>query len=64
MNKREVMLAHEVANHLRVHRKTLTEWARRGIGPPRHKVGNRVYYLRHEVDSWHSQTIENEEENI
>lgn len=64
MNKPEVMLAYEVADHLRVHRKTLIEWAKRGFGPPRHKVGNRIYYLRHEVDSWHAQTIEKTEKSI
>lgn len=52
-NPRVSMWAREAAEYLRVSRSTLAKWRLRGEGPPFHRFGRRkIYYLKHELDSW------------
>lgn len=47
----EVMTADEVAEYLRVDRKTVFEYAARGVIPHR-RVGKRLLFLRSALVSW------------
>ena len=49
----ERMTVVEVTQYLRVSRSTLSKWRMRKIGPPHHRLGDRlVYYFKHEIDAW------------
>lgn len=48
----EIMRRDEVASLLGVSRRTLEDWARRGVGPAFRRVGREALYLRSDVDAW------------
>jgi len=51
-NESDIMLPPEVARVLHCHPLTLLRWHNMGIGPPRIKIGRRVYYHRRDVDAY------------
>lgn len=42
----------ELADLLEIKPRTLERWHAKRIGPPRIKIGRRVFYRRAAVDSW------------
>jgi len=42
----------EAAAFLRISRRTLDRWHACGFGPPRAKVGHKIYYRLSDIDSW------------
>jgi predicted DNA-binding transcriptional regulator AlpA len=49
----ERMTVVETMRYLRVSRSTLSKWRMRKVGPPHHRLGDRlVYYFKHEIDAW------------
>lgn len=48
----EWMTQAELAQELGVSADTLQRWASQRIGPPRTKVGGRVYYRKESVKAW------------
>ena len=42
----------DLANWLKVSRRTLLRWTRLGKGPPSVKVGRSLYYRRASVEDW------------
>ena len=42
----------QLANELRVTKRTLSRWEAHRIGPPRIKVGRQILFRRESVDAW------------
>lgn len=48
----DLLTPDEVADELETTRRTIDRWHSRRIGPPRIKVGRKVYYRREAVRDW------------
>lgn len=48
----KTMTAREAADKIGVHPNTLKNWAAKGYGPTRTKIGGRIAYRADEVDSF------------
>ena len=48
----EYLNTRQVAEILGLSGRTISNWRRRGSGPPWYRVGGAIRYLRHEVDAW------------
>jgi predicted DNA-binding transcriptional regulator AlpA len=51
-NESDIMLPPEVARMLHCHPLTLLRWHNMRKGPPRIKIGRKVYYHRRDVDEY------------
>lgn len=48
----DLLTADDVAQELETTRRTIDRWHSRRIGPPRIKIGRKVYYRREAVREW------------
>lgn len=48
----DLLTPDEVAEELETTRRTIDRWHSRRIGPPRIKIGRKVYYRREAVRDW------------
>lgn len=48
----DLLTPDEVADELETTRRTIDRWHSRRIGPPRIKIGRKVYYRREAVRDW------------
>jgi len=48
----DLLTADQVAQELDTTRRTVDRWHARRIGPPRIKIGRKVYYRREAVREW------------
>jgi len=48
----DILTPAEVAEMFRVHILTLLRWHNMGQGPPRVKIGRKVFYHRHDVEAY------------
>jgi predicted DNA-binding transcriptional regulator AlpA len=56
-NESDIMLPPEVARMLHCHPLTLLRWHNMRTGPPRIKIGRKVYYHRRDVEEYlHSES--------
>jgi excisionase family DNA binding protein len=51
-NAEEFLSPEELADLLKVSRRTVYYWRARGTGPPTHKVGGALRYRRSDVEAW------------
>jgi excisionase family DNA binding protein len=46
------LTAEEAAQRLGIRNQTLAVWRGRGMGPPFHKIGNRIRYREDDLELW------------
>lgn len=51
----DIMTAPQAAEYMQLPLATLYGWRVKNVGPPAHKVGKHLRYVRREVDAWLSE---------